>query len=359
MSKDPSRWLKKPAIPAMRLEPGMKVSDLVDAFQDSGSYQAGRLAAACHIYRRMLDDGAAVALTLAGAMTPTGMGGAIARMIEHGAIDWIVATGANIYHDLHFALDLNPHQGEFMVDDTALEADGVERIYDIFITEHIIYQTDYWFYEVMTPHKGKTMSTAELHNILGKALLREKVDPLNSFIAAAARYDVPVYTSSPGDSGIGLNIVNMELHDITIRLDPNRDVIETTAIVNGVDKNGVIIVGGGSPKNFYLQTQPMLDMCLGIKKGGHDYDIQITVDAPHWGGLSGATPEEAVSWGKINPEELKNSVVVYSDSTIAVPILFSYVLDQVPQKEHKRIYPRIPEMVEKMKKESSKPLYAT
>ncbi len=359
MSKDPSRWLKKPQIPAMRLDPGMKVTDLVDAFSKSGSFQAGRLATACRIYRRMLEADAGVALTLAGAMTPTGMGGALARMMEHGSIDWIVATGANVYHDLHFALNLNPHQGEHTVDDTDLEANGVERIYDIFITEHIIYQTDYWFYAVMTPHNGKTMSTAEMHNILGKALLQENVDPLKSFIAAAAKYDVPVYTSSPGDSGLGMNLVNMEFHDINIKIDPSRDVLETTAIVNSMEKNGVIIVGGGSPKNFYLQTQPMLDMCLGIKKGGHDYDIQITVDAPYWGGLSGATPEEAVSWGKINPEELKNSVVVYSDSTIALPILFSYALDKVPSKEHKRIYSRLPEMVEKLKKEADKPLYAT
>jgi deoxyhypusine synthase len=359
MAKDPSRWLKKPRIPPMRLDPGMKVTDLVQAYQGSGSFQAGRLAEACRIYKRMIEDGAGIAFTVAGAMTPTGMGGPLARMIAHGAIDWIVATGANVYHDLHFALDLPVHQGEFIVNDCELEADGVERIYDIFISEHIIYQTDYWFYEVMTPHEGKTMSTAELHYILGQALIREGVDPLRSFIAAAAQYDVPVYTSSPGDSGIGLNIANLEIHGITIKLDPSKDVIETTAIVNALEKNGVVIIGGGSPKNFHLQTQPMLDMCLGIKKGGHDYDIQITVDAPHWGGLSGATPEEAVSWGKINPEELKNSVVVYCDSTIAVPIIFSYILDQVPEQDPKRIYPRIPEMVERLKKETKKPLYAT
>jgi deoxyhypusine synthase len=125
---------------------------------------------------------------------------------------------------------------------------------------------------------------------------------------------------------------------IDLHINPNLDVIETAAIVMNAKKNGAILLGGGSPKNFYMQTQPFLWECLGVEKGGHDYFIQITMDSPQWGGLSGATPQEAVSWGKINPRELKNSVVVYTDITLAVPILFSYALDNAKPRRRKNLY---------------------
>ena len=139
-------------------------------------------------------------------------------------------------------------------------------------------------------------------------------------LAMAARWNVPIYTSSPGDSSIGMNLARHQLDGNALTIDPLFDVHETTAIVHAATRNGVIILGGGSPKNFYLQTQPQLWEVLGINKGGHDYFIQITQDAPHWGGLSGATPSEAVSWGKIKPEQLDDTVVVYADTTIAFPL---------------------------------------
>src|SRR5207247_10269812 len=134
-----------------------------------------------------------------------------------------------------------------------------------------------------------------------------------------------------------------------LTLDPLADVNETTAIVHHATRNGVMILGGGSPKNFYLQTQPQLWEVLGIHKGGHDYFIQITADAPHWGGLSGATPSEAVSWGKIKPDQLKSTVVIYGDSTIALPLLTDYVVSKAINGPRSELFRYVDELIIELK----------
>ena len=146
-------------------------------------------------------------------------------------------------------------------------------------------------------------------------------------VARAALAGVPIYTSSPGDSSIGMNIAYHELmNDSHFMIDPNKDVNEVCALVRAGKQNGCVILGGGSPKNFYLQAQPTLWEVYGIPKGGNDYFIQITTDQVVWGGLSGATPAEAVSWGKVNPGVLPDTVVAYCDSTIAFPLFCEYAI---------------------------------
>src|ERR671938_1838911 len=146
-----------------------------------------------------------------------------------------------------------------------------------------------------------------------------------------------------------MNFARHALDGSQLTLDPLADVNETTAIVHHATRNGVIILGGGSPKNFYLQTQPQLWEVLGIQKGGHDYFIQITADAPHWGGLSGATPSEAVSWGKIKPDELKNTVVIYGDSTIALPLITAYVVSKARPRARKELFSKREELLHELK----------
>jgi len=354
----PKEWrsasILTPRISPLSLQGNCGIKGLVEVYQRSGSFQAGRLASACSIYQRMVKDNAGIALALAGAMTPAGMGGLIAQMIEFGAIDWIISTGANVFHDLHYALGLPVHQGDHRVDDRVLKKKNINRIYDIFVSEEVITRTDLWILETIREYRGKKMSSADFHNLLGKALLEEGAEPRNSFVASAAKYGVPIYTSSPGDSEIGMDLAYARLEGVEINIDPIQDVIETCAIVNGMKKNGVVIVGGGSPKNFYLQTQPMLRALLNIDKRGHDYDIQITVDSAHWGGLSGATPEEAVSWGKIKPNRLETSVVVYSDASIALPIICGYILETATRRSHRRLYSKLPELVNKLKRDKKK-----
>jgi len=174
--------------------------------------------------------------------------------------------------------------------------------------------------------------------------------PESSWVATAAQYDVPIFTSSPGDSSIGMNVAAMKLRGGTTTIDPDLDVLESTAIVYDADVNGVVILGGGSPKNFYLQTQPTLWQILDLNRGGHEYVLQISTDSPQWGGLSGATPSEAISWGKVQANMLHNHVVLYSDSTIGAPIVFSNALSTRKKRPPKRLFARLDALYAKLRK---------
>jgi deoxyhypusine synthase len=351
------QYLSRPPVEPMRLRPGMSVEDLVDVYRRAGAFNGGRLAEACDLFGRMIDSGATVALTVTGAMAPAGMGGAIQAMLEAGFVDLVIATGANLYHDLHFALKLPVVQGHFAVDDKELYRAGIERIYDIFITEDSLLDTDAFVREALEkapPDLRGHISTPRLHHYLGHLVLENAPLPEKSWVATAAKLDVPVFTSSPGDSSIGMNVAAMKLRGGETTIDPDLDVLESTAIVYDADVNGVVILGGGSPKNFYLQTQPTLWQILDLNRGGHEYVLQISTDSPQWGGLSGATPSEAISWGKVQANMLKNHVVLYSDTTVAAPIVFAYALSTRKKRKPKRLFQRLPEMYEALRKAHAK-----
>lgn len=332
------------------LTPGISVADLLDSsFQ---AYNAGRINDAARLYtQRMLDpeQDVTICLTIAGAMTPAGVGGSIITLMERGAIDFMVSTGANLYHDIHHALDYALHRGSFKLSDPELHEAGVIRIYDVLFLDEVLLDTDRFLREIFKTFPQRPMSTAELHHLIGERLLEVGIDPEHSVLAMAAKWNVPIYTSSPGDSSIGMNLARHQLDGNALTIDPLYDVHETTAIVQAATRNGVIILGGGSPKNFYLQTQPQLWEVLGINKGGHDYFIQITQDAPHWGGLSGATPSEAVSWGKIKPEQLEESVVVYADTTVAFPLIAAYAVSRAEPRPRRELYTHREEMMAALK----------
>jgi deoxyhypusine synthase len=305
----------------------------VRALIDEGfqAFNAARLGEACRIFTdKMLapDHDTTIGLTVAGALTPAGLGGCIIELMERGLVDFVISTGANLYHDLHYALNFTLHRGSPFVDDRVLYEDGVIRIYDVLFPAQVLLDTDRYIRDFLTRSALEgPMATSAFHLALGRDLLdRQPGCEAHSVLAAAAVYGVPLYTSSPGDSSIGMNLAYHELmNDATLMIDPNRDVNEVCAIILAGEKNGAVILGGGSPKNFYLQGQPTLWEVYGIPKGGNDYFIQITTDQVVWGGLSGATPAEAVSWGKVNPGVLPDTVVTYADSTIAFPLFCEYV----------------------------------
>ncbi len=357
MAKPPSpkqlrkRYLARPPVEPMRLRKGMSVVDLVDVYRRAGAFNGGRLAEGADLFGRMIDSRATIALTVTGAMAPAGMGGAIQAMIEAGFVDLVVATGANLYHDFHFALELPVVQGHFAVDDRELYRAGIERIYDIFITEDSLLDTDAFVREALEkapPELRGHVSTPALHHYLGHLLLSNAPNPKASWVATAARYDVPIFTSSPGDSSIGMNVAAMKLRGGATTMDPDLDVLYSTAIVYDAEVNGVVILGGGSPKNFYLQTQPTLWQILDLNRGGHEYVLQISTDSPQWGGLSGATPSEAISWGKVQAHMLGNHVVVYADATLAAPLVFSYALSTRKPRRPKRLFRRFPELYRRL-----------
>ncbi len=347
------RYLSRPPVEPMRLRPGMTVEELVGVYRRAGAFNGGRLAEACDLFGRMIDSGATIALTVTGAMAPAGLGGAIQAMLEAGFVDLVISTGANLYHDLHFALKLPVVQGHFQVDDRELYRAGIERIYDVFITEDSLLDTDAFVREALEKAPALlrgTVSTSQLHHYLGALALQQAPLPERSWVATAARLDVPVFTSSPGDSSIGMNVAAMKLRGGRTTIDPDLDVLESTAIVYDADVNGVVILGGGSPKNFYLQTQPTLWQILDLNRGGHEYVLQISTDSPQWGGLSGATPSEAISWGKVQADMLKNHVVVYSDATIAAPLVFAYALSTRKRRKPKRLFRRLPDLLDSLRR---------
>jgi deoxyhypusine synthase len=322
------------------------------------AYNAGRLAEGCRLFAdRMLEDDVTVGMSLTGAMTPAGLGmSTIIPLMEAGFVDWIVSTGANLYHDAHFGLGLSMHKGSPFADDVELREYGVVRIYDIFFDYEVLLSTDAYIREVSArPEFQRSMSTAEYHYLLGGYIVqREQALGISrkSVLGVAHQCGVPIYTSSPGDSSIGMNVAEQALAGSALRFDVSADVNETAAIVYQAKaaggKSGILIIGGGSPKNFVLQTEPQIQEVLGISETGHDYFLQITDARPDTGGLSGATPAEAVSWGKVDPDKLPGTVVCYLDNTVAFPLLTAYALARRKPRRLRRLYQRREAMMQEL-----------
>ncbi|MCG2717736.1 MAG: deoxyhypusine synthase [Nanoarchaeota archaeon] len=333
------KFMSGKMIEPLQLDGNDNVKDFITNVFGNSGFNARRLFEACNVFDKMLKNDATVCLTLAGAMTPIGMSGPIIKMIENGFVDFIISTGANLYHDLHRPYNYPMKQGESEVDDSKLDECGIARIYDVFIEDRqTLMATDRVIMETVKDKDfSKFTSTADLHYFLGEQVAKTAPHPEKSLLAAAYKHNVPIYTSSPGDSSIAMSLIIPHFFKKPINLDPLKDVVETTALVWNSEKNGAIEIGGGSPKNFYMQTQPTLWQILGIDKGGHDYFIQLTTDSPHWGGLSGATPREAISWGKIK-EDSKDYAVVYSDASITFPLIAQYVNMNNKPRKHKELF---------------------
>ena len=424
MAKKKSKFLRGRRIDPKPITRATKLTDLVDgAFL---AYNAARLREACWLFaQKMLEPDVTVGVTLTGALTPAGLGmSALIPLIRAGFIDWIISTGANFYHDTHFGIGLSMHEGNAQTSDIVLRDEQVVRIYDIFFDYSVLLNTDEFFRRVIeAPEFQKPMSTAEFHYRAGRYVLeRERKLGLKnkSLLAAANEYAVPLYTSSPGDSSIGMNVAAKALQGNKLAFDPSLDVNETAAIVlaakrglindrvstarygtasgsdrslrvstasgsdrslrvstasgpgspsgqpawgggrdrvskkRGSGRSAIFILGGGSPKNFALQTEPQIQEVLGIDERGHDYFLQVTDARADTGGLSGATPGEAVSWGKVDPDRLPDAVVCYLDSTVALPIITAYALAKHKPRPPRRLYERREEFMKLLLSEYEK-----
>jgi deoxyhypusine synthase len=365
-------WMKKKRCPhkdqymaGKRIQPKNltgkeKLVDIVD--ETFLAYNSARLREGCQLFAdKMLEPDVTIGMSISGALTPAGMGcSCIIPLIRAGFVDWIVSTGANLYHDMHFALNFPVHAGSFKFDDVDLRENDLVRIYDVLIpySDGLMATDDILRDILIQPEFQKEMGSAELHGLLGKYCAEwERKNKLKdvSVLAAAYRAGVPCYTSSPGDSTIGMNVAGVELRGNKLRVNPSIDVNETTAFVLAAKrsggKSGVVLWGGGSPKNFMLQTEPQIQEVLRIKEFGQDYFLQVTDARPDTGGLSGATPSEAVSWGKIDPTKLPDAVVCYTDTTIAMPILTHYALAKRKPRKLRRLYDQRPAMMKALTKE--------
>ncbi len=374
MAGKKSKFLQGRRIDPSPITKKISVADLID--ESFLAYNAARLREACQLFtKKMLEPEVTIGLSLTGALTPAGLGiSALIPLIKAGFIDWIISTGANLYHDTHFGIGLAMHLGNAQTSDIVLREEEVVRIYDIFFDYSVLLDTDAFFRKIIEGQEfQRAMSTAEFHYLCGRYVYERELKlgiKDKSLLAVAYEYAVPIYTSSPGDSSIGMNVAAKALQGNLLAFDPSLDVNETASIVLAAKRrpvstkgrahkkqkgrSAVFILGGGSPKNFLLQTEPQIQEVLGIDERGHDYFLQITDARPDTGGLSGATPGEAVSWGKVDPDRLPDAVVCYVDSTVALPLITAYALARHEPRQPKRLYERRQESMELLLREYKK-----
>lgn len=332
----------------------MSICDLISFYESTG-FNARRLSEAAKMFKKMIDTDATICLTISGAMTPIGLGKSISTMIEKGFVDWIITTGANAYHDLHFAYDLPVRQGHFDVDDDILYSKQIVRIYDVYIKEvETLQRQDDLIQDTIREmnkrigNSVKDISTADLSYRLGENAYHHSSFPDKSFMVSAFKNEVPVYIPSLTDSSIGMNMIPLLFESSLPPLNLLSDISESAAILWKSKISGGLELGGGVPKNFFQQTGPTLYQILKIKEGGHDYVIQLTDARPDTGGLSGATIQEGKSWGKIKTSHTGN-VIVYGDSSVYFPILCSYILSECKPRKPKRLYHWKDKFVKEMK----------
>jgi deoxyhypusine synthase len=295
----------------MELEPGMSVEAIISAMEHCG-FGARRLAESVDIYQEMLSEDYTKFFTLAGAMVPAGMRNVISDLIRQGHIDVLVTTGANLVHDIIESFGYHSI-GECEADDAALRDSGQSRIYDVYLSD----KNFIMFEEVMQdilPESEETLSGSQLVRLLGS-----RIEDKHSILKAAYDMEIPLFCPAISDSMIGLQAW-LSSQTRKLKVDALSDIKEIVDICYVAKKAGVVILGGGVPKNFALQS--ML-----VTPKSFDLAIQLTTDRPEPGGLSGATLSEAVSWGKISAGA--RYVTVYGDATINFPLLVAATLTRL------------------------------
>lgn len=305
------------------LKKNKSVNQILNSFHNT-SFQSRNLARCFSVFKSMLaDKDAVIFFGLSGALVPGGMRKVIVDMIELNMIDVLVSTGANLYHDFFESEGHHHYVGTNSIDDSKLRELRIDRIYDTFADDILFLKTDDFFINLPNELEKRYYSTREFLEELGKRIK----DP-NSITRAAYKSGLPIFCPTIHDSGIGIGLsvyCANNKSDNKFGLDLLKDNIEMLQIDKLARKTGVFYVGGGVPKNYIQQLEPMLEV-HGHKSKGHQYAIQITTDDAKWGGLSGCTFEEAKSWGKV--EDYTRTATVHIDATIGLPLLVAAVMEE-------------------------------
>jgi deoxyhypusine synthase len=296
--------------------PTDNVAALLDGMAETG-FQGRKLGESVRVWKTMLaDPECTIFFGLSGAMIPAGMQKCLVEMAKHHYIDVIVSTGANIFHDICEHTGIYHYLGHHHVDDAELYEKGIDRIYDIFAFEEEFRRVDRWIAEYAGTIASFRGSSREFISLFGKYLIKKT----ESITSTCTREKIPIFIPALCDSSIGIGLLIARRQGVDVDIDQIADADEITTIVENAKKTGVIYVGGGVPKNFIQQTQ-VIGSIHEKDLGGHDYAIQYTTDSPHWGGLSGCTFNEAISWGKESTGTMQ--VQVHVDATIALPLVIS------------------------------------
>lgn len=342
-----SKFLKNPVIP-FEIREDYTVADALTAMS-STAFQARNLSTAVDIWGSMLKGRVTIFLGLAGAMVPAGMRNVITYLIQNRLIDCLVSTGANLFHDIHETLGRFHYQGSAYMDDVQLQQEGVDRIYDVFASEPEFRSLDDYITRFAdTLDLDRPYTTREFLYLLGQKISKE-IDR-DGIVTSAYKAGVPIYCPAIGDSSIGIAL-SARTKGKRLLFDIVADVQETALLALKSEETGVIYIGGGTPKNFIQQVE--VTACLWSRNtSGHGYAIQVTADAPHWGGLSGCTFDEAKSWGKI--KKSAKMVTVYCDSTIALPLIATAVVQKHKESIKNRERPDLLKILAKNKTEDLK-----
>jgi deoxyhypusine synthase len=296
-------------IKAIDIKKGMKISELVDGFNDMG-FNANKIAKASEVLKEMKKDkDCKKFFGFAGAMVPAGMKKIVIDMIKEEYIDVFVTTGANITHDLMEALGENHYKGDSNIDDKKLNEKGIDRIYNVFM-KNSVYEKLEDFFEKNWDEISKTKDVKEFLWKIG-----ELIDSKDSILRICYEKKIPIFCPAITDSGIGLMVWGRIAKGKKIEVNAFEDMKEIIDLAWTSKKNGLVYIGGGTPKNYIQQS-------LQFSKGA-DYGIQITTDRPEPGGSSGAPLKEGISWGKMN--EKAKFVDVFCDATIALPLIYGSV----------------------------------
>lgn len=301
----------------MKVHAGMSVNKLIEEMNECGVLGAGKLAKAVEITSKMFSDpDCTVFLSLAGPLVAGGLRKIIKDLIEYGYLKAIITTGANVVHDIVESLGYRHHKGSFKSNDLELQKKGIGRIGDIYIDLKVFEKVEKWIYESL-----ESLSKDEREKLSPNKLLFElgrKIKDEESIIASATRKNVPIICPGLIDSIIGFQLWSFGRIK-TLKIDPMLDLNVLMELVLNAKKVGAIILGGGMPKHFTLFANSF--------RGGVDFAIQVTMDRPEAGSLSGAYLEEAISWGKAKDES--NLVTVICDATIAFPIIIAATLERL------------------------------
>jgi deoxyhypusine synthase len=345
-----SRFRNAPDIVPPLLTAGMSVTELVDRLGQT-SFEARNVYRGAHLYRRMIAEGDTIWLGIAGAGVAGGMGGMVISLLEAGFIDVVCSTGAQVYHDLHFAFDLpvkaiHPH-----ADDNDLRRHGDTRIYDIGIRERETLEAQdqiirRFVAESHAKHlSGRPLSSWEFNHALGQWVLENAKHPQRSFVAAAARLGVPVFWDSLANHSIAMNLVVTDAAGYPVQLSPQRDIFDSAAVVFSSTQSGFIELGGGGPKNFIQQTSPTISQILKIEFEGAERGLQIGTAVEKEGSLSGCTFSESVTWGKYQSADETKLVQIWGEYSVVFPLLAAFVLDNCRVRKPGNLVARMPEFI--------------
>lgn len=353
IKKNDHLFCKCKSIVPPKITRNMSIPDIIN-FMGETCFEARNVFKGSELFKRMIDDNDTIWLGIAGAGIAGGMGGAVISLIEMGFIDAICVTGAQVYHDLHFAFNLPVKAINPSCNDQVLKENGITRIYDIGIKsfETLEAQDNILRRFVIENEKffaSGPISSCDFNYCLGMWVNHEAPAPEKSFTAVAAKKGIPIFWDSLANHSIALNFARNEIEGINVTLSAQKDIFESAAIVYQSDSVGFVELGGGGPKNFIQQTGPFLSQIMGVKFNGADRGLQIGTAIERDGSLSGCTFNEAITWGKFSTQEEIDLVQIWGDYTVIFPLICGYVIDICAMREQKKLLINLPELTKELK----------